>query len=152
MLAFLASIIKGGYACWRTLSDGGGLTEVGDFQETSHGVAGKVFIKDEQTLVIQGFKYDDPSAPEAFFMAGKSGKPQQNGIPLPYQYQGKAQMTIQRLYLEAFFNGTVELTLDLDWDWDYDRDGPDGRINASELQWLSVWGNTTNVDFGHVMF
>merc|ERR1711953_895230 len=87
-----------------------------------------------------------------FFMAGKSGKPQQNGIPLPYQYQGKAQMTIQRLYLEAFFNGTVELTLDLDLDWDYDRDGPDGRINASELQWLSVWGNTTNVDFGHVMF
>merc|ERR1711981_951364 len=92
MLAFVASIFKGGHSHGGGGNlgghdqgggnpgghdqgggnpgghdQGGGLTKVGDFQTKAHGVVGQVFIKHgfEQTLVIKGFRYDG-TAPDAF--------------------------------------------------------------------------------------
>ena len=42
------------------------LLEAGNFRNLAHGIGGKVYLKDEKTLVIKDFTYDG-AGPDAFF-------------------------------------------------------------------------------------
>ena len=64
------------------------LLEAGDFQNYAHGISGKVYLKDEKTLVIKDFTYDG-SGPDAFFWVGTSSAPSSVGTILPYPFEGK---------------------------------------------------------------
>ena len=64
------------------------LLEAGDFQNYAHGISGKVFLKDEKTLVIKDFTYDG-AGPDAFFWVGTSSAPSSVGTILPYPFQGE---------------------------------------------------------------
>ena len=64
------------------------LLEAGDFQNYAHGISGKVYLKDEKTLVIKDFTYDG-AGPDAFFWVGTSKKPSSVGTILPYPFEGK---------------------------------------------------------------
>ena len=64
------------------------LLEAGDFQNYAHGISGKVYLKDEKTLVIKDFTYDG-AGPDAFFWVGTSKSPSSVGTILPYPFEGK---------------------------------------------------------------
>jgi hypothetical protein len=68
------------------------LIQVGDFRnytknDYNDGVGGKVFIKDEKTLVIK--RFNGYLGPDVFFMAGTSQVPSYEGTILPYPFKGK---------------------------------------------------------------
>ena len=64
------------------------LLEAGNFQNYAHGISGKVYLKDEKTLVIKDFTYDG-AGPDAFFWVGTSQSPSSVGTILPYPFEGK---------------------------------------------------------------
>ena len=64
------------------------LLEAGNFRNLAHGIGGKVYLKDEKTLVIKDFTYDG-AGPDAFFWVGTSKSPSSVGTILPYPFEGK---------------------------------------------------------------
>ncbi len=62
---------------------------IGSFVNHHHGIAGKVYAVDEQTLRVRDFEYDG-AGPDAFFWVGTEGsRPGSVGIILPHPFQGK---------------------------------------------------------------
>ena len=63
---------------------------IGSFTNHYHGIAGKVFAVDEQTLRIEGFEYDG-DGPDAFFVVGTTdGNPGTGDTTiLPHPFAGK---------------------------------------------------------------
>jgi len=121
------------------------LVKLGDFENHAHGISGKVFVKDEKTLIIKGFSYDG-TAPDAFFWAGKSDKPDTVDpadaeiITFPsdgksYSYKDQNVPILNR----AFKNEDIELTLP-------------GDLKLKEIKWLSVWCREFKVNFGDLFF
>ena len=118
-----------------------GLVKVGSFRNLQHGVEGQVYAKDEKTIVIKNFGYDG-SGPDAFFWAGKSGRPSGVGTILPYPFEGKFYEYEDQSapILDRRFSGE-EITLTL----------PDS-LKASEIRWLSIWCRRFSVNFGDIFF
>ena len=116
---------------------------VGEFTNIIHGIKGKVYIIDEQTLLIRGFEYDG-QGPDAFFLAGTSGRrPSAKGTILPYPSNGRFYSYGDKSVplLENEFKGDEQIELKL----------PKG-MKTTDLKWLSVWCRLFNMDFGNVVF
>ena len=115
------------------------LLEVGNFQNYAHGIGGKVYLKDEKTLVIKDFTYDG-FGQEALLWVGLS--------PIPTQNLGNFFSTSGKLYrfednrapiLSRRFNGK-EITLTL----------PD-NLKSTDLKWISVWSRKFDMVYGDVI-
>ena len=89
---------------------------IGTFKNNYHNIGGQAYALDSKTIVIKGFTYDG-EGPDAFFLAGTSGKPSRIGgdVVLPYPYEGKhysyADRNIPLLLRE--FDGSEEVVLTL---------------------------------------
>ena len=107
---------------------------------------------------VQNFFYDG-TAPAAYFWAGSTSRPGQNGHILPYPYTGtfyrpsKILTSAMKFFpirylisdsikapeLERMSNVTVNLRLP-------------PELPLSEVRWISVWCRTFRVDFGSIEF
>jgi len=117
--------------------------KIGSFKNIFHDIGGEAYALDSQTILIKGFTYDG-EGPDAFFLAGTSGKPSRasGNVVLPYPYEGKHFSYSDRnipLLLRPFGGEDVVLTL------------PPGRT-VGELRWISVWCRDYQINFGHVTF
>ena len=90
--------------------------KIGTFKNIFHGIGGEAIALDSKTILIKGFTYDG-EGPDAFFLAGTSGKPSRaNGdVVLPFPFEGKHFSYSDRnipLLLRSFDGGEdVVLTL-----------------------------------------
>merc|ERR1711922_114043 len=111
---------------------------VGDLVETDHGVAGKVYIINENTMAIDKFSYDNDGFGVYTHVAtkgrGKKGFVK-NKILVPYP-SGTQGEPISKKY-----SGDGQLIIDL----------KQVGVKASEVKWLSVWCTVFNLSFGHVV-
>ena len=92
------------------------LVNIGSFKNNYHDIGGQAYALDSKTIVIKGFTYDG-EGPDAFFLAGTSGKPSRlNGdVVLPYPFEGKHYSYTDRnipLLLREF-DGSEEVVLTL---------------------------------------
>jgi len=117
---------------------------IGSFKNFYHNIGGDVYALDSSNILIKGFTYDG-EGPDAFFLAGTSGKPSRlhGDVVLPYPYEGEhysySDKTIPLLLRP--FNGSEELVLTL----------PPG-VSVSQLRWLSVWCRDYQINFGSLTF
>jgi len=117
------------------------LLEAGNFQNYAHGISGKVYLKDEKTLVIKDFTYDG-AGPDAFFWVGTSQSPSSVGTILPYPFEGKFydyEDNRAPILSRRFNKEEVILTL------------PD-NLKSTDLKWMSVWCRQFAVNFGDIFF
>jgi len=117
--------------------------KIGSFRNIFHDISGEAFALDTKTILIKGFTYDG-EGPDAFFLAGTSGKPSRvNGnVVLPYPFEGEHFSYSDRnipLLLRSFDGEDVVLTL------------PPGKT-VDQLRWISVWCRDYQINFGHVTF
>jgi len=116
-----------------------GKRKIGSFVNIWHDIAGEVFALDDQTILIEDFTYDG-QGPDAFFLAGTSGRPSKNGqVVLPFPDEEKTfAYTDKDIPILGRFTGDQDIVLKL----------PPGR-KVSDLKWVSVWCRDFVVDFGH---
>merc|ERR1711990_416116 len=116
-----------------------GKRKIGSFVNIWHDIAGEVFALDDQTILIEDFTYDG-QGPDAFFLAGTSGRPSKNGqVVLPFPDKEKTfAYTDKDIPILGRFTGDQDIVLKL----------PPGR-KVSDLKWVSVWCRDFVVDFGH---
>ena len=64
------------------------LVMIGSFKNFYHNIGGDVYALDSNNILIKGFTYDG-EGPDAFFLAGTSGKPSRlhGDVVLPYPYE-----------------------------------------------------------------
>ena len=73
---------------------------LGAFKNKNHGIAGDIYSKGDNQLVIDGFEYDG-TGPDAFFWVGTRGKtPSSDGIILPHPFQGTYLLTYDVQWVE----------------------------------------------------
>ena len=115
---------------------------IGSFSNLYHDVGGDVFVLDSHSLIIRNFTYDG-TAPDAFFIAGRSGDPESSlpeavlSFPFTGQHHDFSDRSIQRL---ESFDGLQDVVLSLP-----------PHLPVTELQWISVWCRQYGIDFGHVI-
>jgi len=116
--------------------------KAGDFINYAHGISGSVYLVDEKTLLIKGFKYDG-AGPDAFFWAGTEGSPSSVGTILPYPFEGKffAYEDQSAPILTGQFSGDKDIVLTL----------PE-TLKSTDIKWLSVWCRAFSVNFGDLTF
>jgi hypothetical protein len=103
---------------------------IGEFPETAvHDVKGTVYAPTDDSLYIQGFHYDG-AGPDAFFWAGTTQRPNQNGFIIPDEL-GRV------VKLSPYKNQNVLIKL------------PDGK-KLRDIKWIAVWCRQFGVNFGHV--
>jgi len=104
---------------------------LGAFKNNFHDIAGDIYSKGDNQLVIEGFTYDG-QGPDAFFWVGTKGKePSSDGIILPHPFEGKFYDNGDRSapVLSQRFDGSQnDLVLTL----------PDD-IEVKDLKWISIW-------------
>jgi len=113
---------------------------IGEFKTLQHDVSGKVYSRDDKTLVIHDFKYDG-NGPDAFFWIGKSGTPKNTdeattyilGEDKNYEYRDDAAPK-----LGAYDGEDITLTLPEEW-------------QMSDIKWISVWCRRFTVNFGELV-
>ena len=116
--------------------------KIGKFKNIFHNINGEAYALDAHTILIKGFTYDG-EGPDAFFLAGTSGKPSRKDgdVVLPYPYEGKSFSYTDRnipLLLRPFTREEVVLTVP-----------PPYTVDS--LKWISVWCRDYQVDFGHLI-
>jgi len=112
---------------------------VGDLIETDHGVGGKVYILDQDTLVIDEFSFDNDGFGVYINVATKGRNKKawaKNRIDVPYP-SGTEGEPIEKLY-----KGDGQLIIDL----------KQVGVKARNIKWLSVWCTVFEQSFGHVVF
>merc|ERR1711971_1311850 len=116
-----------------------GKRKIGSFVNIWHGIAGEVFALDDETILIEDFTYDG-EGPDAFFLAGTTGRPSKNGqVVLPFPDEEKTfGYTDKDIPILGRFTGDQDIVLKM----------PPGR-KVSDLKWVSVWCRDFVVDFGH---
>jgi len=116
-----------------------GKRKIGSFVNIWHGIAGEVFALDDETILIEDFTYDG-QGPDAFFLAGTTGRPSKNGqVVLPFPDREKTfAYTDKDIPILGRFTGDQDIVLKM----------PPGR-KVSDLKWISVWCRDFVVDFGH---
>lgn len=115
-------------------------TLVGSLSELFHDVKGDVYTTSDGGIRVQNFFYDG-TAPAAYFWAGSTSGPDQNGHILPYPFTGTfyRSNSMKAPVLGRLSNVTVNLRLP-------------PELPLSDVRWLSVWCRTFRVDFGSIMF
>jgi len=116
-----------------------GKRKIGSFVNIWHDIGGNVFALDDETILIEDFTYDG-QGPDAFFLAGTTGRPSKNGqVVLPFPDQEKTfAYTDKDIPILGRFTGDQDIVLKM----------PPGR-KVSDLKWVSVWCRDFVVDFGH---
>lgn len=112
---------------------------MGDLGNTEHDVAGKVYILDDDTLVIDEFSYDGNGFGVYLNVAtkGKNLKGYiKNRIDVPYPADTEG------VPIEKKYTGDGQLIIDLS----------QVGVKASQVKWLSVWCTVFERSFGHVIF
>jgi len=115
------------------------VTFVGDLIETDHDVSGKVYILDQDTLVIDDFAFDNNGFGVYINVATKGSNLaswEENRVSVPYPSGTKGEP------IEKFYDGTGQLLIDL----------KQVGIQAKDVKWLSVWCTVFQQSFGHVVF
>ncbi|XP_012063395.1 PREDICTED: protein Skeletor, isoforms B/C [Atta cephalotes] len=102
---------------------------IGKLSELQHGVSGEVYAVDARTLFIKDFTYDG-EGPAAFFYAGNSKGPGNNGFRVRDE-RGTTNL------LKRYRKKDITLTL------------PDGKT-LNNIKWFSVWCDEFSVNFGDV--
>ncbi|XP_071633807.1 protein Skeletor, isoforms B/C isoform X3 [Temnothorax longispinosus] len=102
---------------------------IGKLSELHHGVSGEVYAVDARTLFIKDFTYDG-EGPAAFFYAGSSKSPGNNGFRVRDE-RGTTNL------LKRYRKKDITLTL------------PDGKT-LNNIKWFSVWCDEFSVNFGDV--
>ncbi|XP_063880815.1 protein Skeletor, isoforms B/C-like [Scylla paramamosain] len=123
-LAVLACLVSGGAA------KGYYGTRIGRLEPLHHQVKGEVYAVDSRTIHIRGFSYDG-TAPDAFFYAGSTQTPSNDGFIIPDENGGVQPLGLYR-------NKDVTLTL------------PEGKT-LKDIKWISIWCRAYSIDFGHTM-
>ncbi|XP_012528510.1 protein Skeletor, isoforms B/C isoform X2 [Monomorium pharaonis] len=102
---------------------------IGKLSELHHGVSGEVYAVDARTLFIKDFTYDG-EGPAAFFYAGNSKGPGNNGFRVRDE-RGTTNV------LKRYRKKDITLTL------------PEGKT-LNNIKWFSVWCDEFSVNFGDV--
>lgn len=113
---------------------------MGDLTEIKHGVNGRVSAVGPTTLLISGFSYSG-LGPDAFFMVGRNGLPDEGGVILPYPADGRAYDyydTDAPVIERAFDREDVVLVLPK-------------YFTVDKIAWLSVWCRKFSIDFGNLI-
>jgi len=115
------------------------VTYVGELVDTDHDVSGKVYILDEDTLVIDEFSYDAKGFGVYINVATKgsnlkSWKNNRISVPYPAGTSGEP--------IETKYTGDGQLMIDLS----------QVNVKAQDVKWLSVWCTVFDLSFGHVVF
>eukprot|EP00092_Neocalanus_flemingeri_P014951 GFUD01016146.1.p1 GENE.GFUD01016146.1~~GFUD01016146.1.p1 ORF type:complete len:141 (-),score=40.95 GFUD01016146.1:12-434(-) len=115
------------------------VTYVGDLTETEHDVGGKVYILDQDTLVIDEFSYDGNGFGVYINVATKGRNLRgfaKNRIDVPYPSGSEGEP------IEDKYTGDGQLVIDL----------KQVGVKARDVQWLSVWCTVFEMSFGHLEF
>merc|ERR1739845_16417 len=123
---------------------------VGKLVETDHSVTGTVYIRDQNTLVIDDFRYDANGFGVYINVSNKKRNHAlaKNRINVPYP-TGSQGEPIEI----GFENGGGCLVIDLkqlEGTQDVKSLGLN-KIKADDITWLSVWCTVFNLDFGHTV-
>ncbi|XP_033207467.1 protein Skeletor, isoforms B/C isoform X3 [Belonocnema kinseyi] len=102
---------------------------LGKLSELNHGVSGEVYAVDGRTLLIKDFTYDG-EGPAAFFYAGNSKTPGNNGFRVRDE-RGTPNV------LKRYRKKDITLTL------------PEGKT-LNNIKWFAVWCDEFSVNFGDV--
>jgi len=117
---------------------------LGAFKNNFHDIAGNIYSKGENQLVIEGFTYDG-QGPDAFFWVGTKGKePSSDGHILPHPFEGKFYDNGDRsapILSQRFDGSQNDLVLTL----------PDD-IKVKDLKWISIWCRRFELTFGDFVF
>merc|ERR1712106_115577 len=100
---------------------------LGKFQQSSHSVAGDIFVLDEKTIYIQDFAHDG-QAPDVFFWA--------DGVTIPYITRSnlEPQISLKR------FLPREDIVLVL----------PEENPSVFHIKKLEVWCRAFGISFGHI--
>lgn len=113
---------------------------IGELKTKQHGVKGQLYAIDEKTLLIKKFEYDG-AGPDAFFWVGTNSAPGDEGIILPYPFEGKFfKYNADDAPVLKRFDGSKDIKLTL----------PDD-LNVTDLKWFSVWCRQFSVNFGDLI-
>merc|ERR1712038_273749 len=115
------------------------VTFIGDLTETDHDVGGKVYMLDQNTLVIDEFSYDGNGFGVYINVAtrGRNLKTfAKNRINIPYPSGSEGEP------IETKYEGDGQLIIDLS----------QVEVKARDVKWLSVWCTVFERSFGHVVF
>jgi len=113
---------------------------IGELKTLQHDVSGKIYAKDDKTLVIYNFKYDG-KGPDAFFWVGKTGNPKNTEDASTYilSEEGNYEYRDQSAPILGAYDGKdVTLTIPEGW-------------KMNDIKWLSVWCRQFSVDFGNLI-
>lgn len=115
------------------------VTFVGDLTDTEHDVGGKVYILDQDTLVIDEFSYDGNGFGVYINVATKGRNLRsyaKNRIDVPYPSGSEGEP------IEDKYTGDGQLVIDL----------KQVGVKARDVKWLSVWCTVFEMSFGHLEF
>merc|ERR1712026_496270 len=115
------------------------VTFVGDLTKTDHDVSGKVYVLDQDTLVIDEFSYDGKGFGVYINVATKGRNLKgyaKNRIDVPYPSGSQGEP------IEDKYTGDGQLIIDL----------KQVGVKARDVKWLSVWCTVFEMSFGHVEF
>lgn len=113
---------------------------MGSLRNYHHGISGEVYRLGQRRLRIEDFHYDG-LGPDAFIWIGtETPKPGDNGTLLPYPFTGEFyHYTDPEAPVLGRFDGeTLDLTLP-------------PQIEASDIQWVSIWCRKFRVNFGDLI-
>ena len=106
---------------------------VGDFIETTHEVQGTVYIRNRNTLFIQGFHYDGLGKDGKFYV-GTTGNPPTSAKLIPFPKGAAPEILVKEARDES-------LTLDLP-----------NNLEVQDLVWFGLWCSVSDGNYGHVKF
>jgi len=115
------------------------VTYIGDLTDTEHDVGGKVYVLDQDTLVIDEFSYDGNGFGVYINVATKGRNLKgyaKNRIDVPYPSGSEGEP------IEDQYTGDGQLVIDL----------KQVGVKARDVKWLSVWCTVFEMSFGHVEF
>jgi len=115
------------------------VTYIGDLTDTEHDVGGKVYVLDQDTLVIDEFSYDGNGFGVYINVATKGRNLKgyaKNRIDVPYPSGSEGEP------IEDKYTGDGQLVIDL----------KQVGVKARDVKWLSVWCTVFEMSFGHVEF
>lgn len=121
---------------------------LGKFTDIFHQIGGLVYKVSDDKVAIKGFHYDG-QGPDAFFLAGTTGKkpnparPTEGTVVLPYSDDAEELKEVYNysdndIPILGEYDGSRDLLLNLP-----------PKTSVSDLRWISVWCRDYKINFGH---
>jgi len=116
--------------------------KIGDLSSLQHGVSGEVYAAEDNTIVLENFKYDG-AGPDAFFWVGTDGSPKSNNEDkthildpsgVVFAYRDNSAPKLGR------YDGE-KITLKMP-----------ANMKVGDFKWISVWCRRFSIDFGNLIF